>query len=182
MKSETSFDPGSLDLLHDIIVPPAVSVWPPAPGWILLASTVALGLGMLVARALRRRRRDRYRREALTVLERLRTDALQGSGSELAGALLVLLRRTALSVHPRRETASLSGPAWWRFLDEQGGEIAFSRGLGEELEALAYRASIDAGNDERLRVLMDAVETWIREHRPSTRVARTGLSTGKARQ
>ena len=37
-------DPGSLQNLHDIVVPGPAAWWPPAPGWYVLAA-VALSVG-----------------------------------------------------------------------------------------------------------------------------------------
>jgi hypothetical protein len=167
-------DPASLDRLHDIFVPAAAPVWPPAPGWIALAAMVFL-LGIALAIRVRRlRQRNRYRIEALAELERLRSDAPGLAAAERAGALLVLLRRAALSAYPRRELASLSGPAWWRYLDERDREPRFAEGRGARLEALAYGAVAEPATEETLGDLAGAVEAWVRGHRSELAGAEAG--------
>ncbi len=158
-------DPASLDRLHDIVVPAPVPLWPPAPGWLVLAAALALLGAALVLWAHRRRQRNRYRVEALAELDRLRSETSGLAAAERAGALLVLLRRTALSAYPRRELASLSGPDWWRYLDERDREARFAEGRGARLEALAYGAVVEPATEETLRDLVGAVESWIRAHR-----------------
>src|SRR5262245_11663928 len=65
-------DPASLDNLIDIVTPPPVPAWPPAPGWYVVAAVAALLFGWSLWRAAVRWRRAAYRRAALAELERLR--------------------------------------------------------------------------------------------------------------
>ncbi len=64
-------DPGSLERLHDIAVPPSVSWWPPAPGWYVVGAIVFVLLGVSVLTMIDHWRRNRYRREALKELDRM---------------------------------------------------------------------------------------------------------------
>ncbi|MCW5889872.1 MAG: DUF4381 family protein [bacterium] len=48
-------DATSLDRLADVVLPPAVAWWPPAPGW-LVAGAVVVGLVLRAAWTARRRR------------------------------------------------------------------------------------------------------------------------------
>jgi hypothetical protein len=127
---------------------------------------VTVGGLALLWRARRRSLRDRYRQEALAELASLRAEALPVAGA--AAGRMVLLKRTALSAYPRAEVASLSGPAWWRYLDDHVDEALFAAGLGEECEALAYR---DPAEDDAAAHALErfdlAVEQWIRRHRPA---------------
>jgi len=159
-------DPASLDRLHDVVSPPPVSWWPVAPGWYALAAVVTLGVLALLWRARRRSLRDRYRQEALAELAALRAEARSVAGA-VAGRM-VLLKRTALSAYPRAEVASLSGPAWWRYLDDHVDEALFAAGLGEECEAFAYRDTVESeGAAQRVERFDLAVEQWIRRHHPA---------------
>ncbi len=102
----------SLDRLHDIVLPPPVPWWPPAPGWYVLGALgLLLGL-MLIFRSWRHWRRNAYRREALRLL----------ASAPDAVAIATLLRRTALESTPRREIATLTGSAWVDWLAKESPE------------------------------------------------------------
>jgi hypothetical protein len=101
-----SDDPASLERLHDIVLPPDLPWWPPAPGWIALGALLLLAATWAAWRAWRRHRANRYRREALATLENVHE----------AGEIAALLRRTALVIAPRAEIAALSGTAWTDWL------------------------------------------------------------------
>jgi len=110
-----------LAALRDIHLPPAVSMWPPAPGWWIAAAVLAAAA--LAALLLLRRRRLGRRRAALVELEGIaasfaRTRDVEG----LAGAVSGLLRRVALYRFERGAVASLSGAEWSLFLVRTGGE------------------------------------------------------------
>lgn len=158
-------DPASLSRLHDIVVPEAVDPWwPLAPGWYLVA---ALAVGVVawgVWRVRQRRQAGRYRREALAELRALRR--LAPGQREAAAGLMTLLKRTALAAWPRTEVAALSGEAWWRFLDENGGGKRFGGGLGELAEQLVYAKHGGKFTGRDLRRLYKAVRQWIQRHRP----------------
>ncbi|MCP4008906.1 MAG: DUF4381 family protein, partial [Proteobacteria bacterium] len=63
-----SGDPASLANLNDIILSPAPTWWPPAPGWYVLAVGLAMVLVWSVYRWSVLYRRNRYRRAALAEL------------------------------------------------------------------------------------------------------------------
>lgn len=136
-------DPTSLDNLRDIVEPLPVSWWPPAFGWWALLALILLALTVIATRAWRRWRANAYRREALRELE---------SATSLP-EIAETIKRTALAAFPRSDVASLSGPAWNRWLGETGGQSvpatvaqALTRGVfcddasGNATEARAYAA------------------------------------------
>jgi len=144
-------DPASLARLNDIALPPEISLWPSAPGWLLLGAALLVASGVLAVHALRRHRALRYRREALAELADLR------AADEPAGVPR-LLKRVALCTYPRAEVASLAGADWTRFLDRTGGAGRFEAGPGQALAALTYGGDSRAAPDE----LFEAAEAWIR--------------------
>jgi len=152
-----SSDPSDLSNLRDIVLPPPVSYWPPAPGWWVLAAAGAALLALLVARQLLRHRRDAYRRAALRELAALPAP-LDARGAQ---ALSGILKRTALVAFPRAETAGLTGAAWLRFLDTTGRMQAFENGPAATLPQIALGASIPA-DDGAIR---HAARDWIHRHR-----------------
>ena len=88
-----SHDPTSLENLHGIMEPEAVSLWwPLAPGWWVLIVIVTLASAIAVWRGVRTYRRNAYRRAALAEI-----DAADGD----LQILPALLKRVALSAYPR---------------------------------------------------------------------------------
>lgn len=149
--------------LIDIPLPPPVSLWPQT--WlsritivVLLAAAVAALLWFI-----HDWRANRYRREALSELDRIaRAFAAQASPNELAAQLSVLVRRTALAVFPRERVAPLAGPAWLAFLDDTCGEHEFSQGAGRLLLSAPYDRM--APTDREVSSLVDLTRHWIKVH------------------
>ena len=141
-------DPADLSNLRDIVVPPEVALWPPAPGWwILLAGGIAMAAifaGMIVTRY----RRNAYRRAALVALD-----------TADAGDISSILKRVALAAWPRTEVASLTGAEWLAFLDRTARSNVFTQGAGRDLEGMAFGG---AGDEQAVRA---AARNWIRRHR-----------------
>ena len=156
-----SGDPSDLSNLRDIVLPPPVSYWPPAPGWWILATMIAALLALLVARQIVRHRHDAYRRAALKELAALPAPL----DARSAQALSAILKRTALVAFPRAEVAGLTGVAWLRFLDTTGRMQAFENGPAAPLPLIALGAPATA-DDHAIR---DAARNWIHRHRAAGR-------------
>ena len=62
-------DPADLANLHDIVLPPVVPYWPPAPGWWIVGFTLLTMALLVVARRVMRYRNNAYRRTALRELD-----------------------------------------------------------------------------------------------------------------
>lgn len=146
--------------LIDIPLPAPVSLWPQT--WESRIALLVLAAGMIAGTwwLVHRWRANRYRRAALAELRRIATS--QDSPADTAAALAALVRRTALGAFPRREVASLSGPAWLAFLDRSYGGTGFSRGAGQSLEAAAYQPTPPAAPQER--ALIALVRQWVEAH------------------
>ncbi|MEL1266031.1 DUF4381 domain-containing protein [Pseudoxanthomonas putridarboris] len=123
-------------VLRDVHVPAAPPLWPPAPGWWLVAGVVLLACAVWAAWAWRRKRR-------LRTWQRWFDAAQAGPGSaQQVAAMSELLRRAARRVEPQADR--LQGEAWLRFLDGNKG-TAFSQGPGRLLLEGGYRRDVDAG-------------------------------------
>ena len=132
--------------LRDIHLPDAISWWPPAPGWWILALLIlaVTGAGLYwYARTTQRRRLLQAMKSELRQIEH--AYARHQDDLRLANALSVLLRRVAISTAPRESTASLTGEAWLDYLDSGVAGQEFSTGVGRCLpEAPSHPAtSID---------------------------------------
>lgn len=158
--------------LKDIHLPEPVGWWPLAWGWWLLIALTLLGLGALLWKGYLRRRRQRYRREALTLLEHAYRNYQLSEPDSATRRLYLqqvsqLLRRTALSALPdARETdlAALSGTQWLRFLELSAGlEPAFTGGPGHILAEGPYQPDPQVDIDALHRL----AQQWIRRHRLS---------------
>jgi hypothetical protein len=156
-------DPASLSRLHDIVMPEAVSWWPPGPAWVVagyILFAVFLGLGI---RAWRKWAANRYRRLALRELAEI--ERFRGTDAAIE-AIPALLKRTALVAYGRPAVASLSGEAWYRFLE---GSSRLFQEVGKPsafFVSLAYQpaAGTRLTTEERAGIVR-AARCWIRSHR-----------------
>ena len=72
-------------------------------------------------------------------------------------ALSALLRRTAISVYPPEQVASLTGQAWLEFLDRPFKEKKFSSIQGQQLINNPYQRTIDSD----LKPLFEFAKQWL---------------------
>lgn len=151
-----SDDPADLSRLADIVLTPPVPWWPPAPGWWILAAAVLAALAILTIEALRRYRRNAYRRAALAELDAI------GAVADAAGAAAVsaVLKRTALVAYPRAEVARLTGEGWLAFLDRAAGTKGFAHDPAAALARAASGAPVGDG-----AALLAAARRWVTHHR-----------------
>ena len=125
--------------LRDIHAAAAPSIWPPAPGWWLLAVLLLVVLLVFARWLARRLRQRRYKRQVLNELEQLSVCYSEDSVTDFITAQSTLMRRIALSRYTRERVASLTGSDWLRFLDATGGGGEFEQGVGRVLEEGPYR-------------------------------------------
>lgn len=145
-------DPTSLDRLHDLVTPPPVPWWPPAPGVFIVLVALALGIMILLLKMFINWQANCYRREALRLLDDPSTKPAEWSE---------LLKRTALAVWPRDEVADLTGDTWLSFLDRTAGMNVFSTGAGRVIETIAFDPK-RGGSTGDLKMI---VREWIKRHR-----------------
>jgi hypothetical protein len=151
--------PDPLSQLHDIHLPAAISWWPPAPLWWLLAVLVLLTAVWMLYLGLRAWQRRAFKRQALRELAHLR---MLDDPHHLVCELALLVRRVALAVFPHENVASLHGQAWLQFLDRSGATQAFSQGVGRYLANIPYQRELPAEIAPELPLLVKIVKAWIR--------------------
>lgn len=83
-----------------------------------------------------------------------------GDVQAFVAQISILLRRVALLDNERRQVASLTGPAWLRFLDDGRENGEFLHGAGQLLATAPYQAAAEMD----LENLTSLVRRWLREH------------------
>ena len=140
----------SLERLHDLVVPPAIPWWPPAPGWYVVLAVVCGVLGFSVFCFWQRWWANAYRRAAMHEL----------AVSNDAAGIVEVLRRTALAFAPRETVARMAGSAWADWLGGQSDE-PMSSGIRELLMTGIYRGDVPQADTAALR---DYAVRWIEHH------------------
>lgn len=153
----------SLDNLHDIIVPEAVSFFPPAPGWIIVLILLLALLLHFAVKAYRRYKKSLYRREALKELGIYRQHS-----KENTVALLSLAKRVAIAAYGREEVAKLYDDAWWNFMEKQS-KAKVSPEAREDIAKLLYDGSYMV-NSVLHDNIIQFVTLWIKTHKAESDV------------
>ena len=142
----------SLDRLHDLVLPPAVPWWPPAPGWYFVIALALVVATWMALRAWKRWQSNAYRRAAARELASLDSPT----------AIAELLRRTALAVAPRPVIAEKTGVAWMDWLAAQSRE-PMPATVRTQLTANVYNPALESPDIDMLR---DYAARWIASHSP----------------
>jgi hypothetical protein len=152
----TPGSPPSLDL-RGIHAPPPPELWPPAPGWWLVAVVLGAALVALGLRGYRRYRLRRQRQQVLAALDGLARSYRAGDAQGFVTDVSTLLRRVALARFPRKQVASLLGTDWLGFLDATGGGGAFTAGPGQVLATGPYAVQVEVDAE----ALIALARAWI---------------------
>lgn len=143
-------DPTSLDALNDIVLPPPVPAWPPAPGWFVLFAIVLIGFLWWSWRAWKTWKAKAYRRAAHRELALAQT----------VPAIAALLRRTALACAPRSEIADLVGEPWVDWLVAHSSVVPTDAVRMQLTDGIYAQVSAPA----ELESLRDYAGRWIVTH------------------
>lgn len=164
-------DPASLQNLNDIVLPEAVGWWPIASGWYYLLGLLLLGLAWFVYKALKDWNRNRYRRAALHQLQLLANGTQDAEKrDDSLRQLPVLLKRTALSVYPRSQLASLTGKNWHDFLNSKVSTASFTESQLDLMEKISYSVdSLNSIDTTTADELFGACRHWLKHHKQACR-------------
>lgn len=171
-------DPASLQNLNDIVLAEAVTWWPLAIGWYYLFGVLMVALAWLVYRTLRVWRSNAYRRAAVHQLQLLAKD-IEDAEKRDAGLrqVPVLLKRTALSVYPRSQLASLTGESWLDFLNSKVSSASFNNNTAALLDKLSYSVGdLSTVDTKTANELLGACQHWLKHHQPGPQ-AKPGLKS-----
>ena len=157
----------SIDLLRELALPPPLtSYWPQTWAWGVLALFVLAAVAAWGTHRYRRWRRDRYRREALALLDEL-ADGLADPATRLCALrrLPALVKRIALSSPGGRAAAGLGGSRWQDYLQNHC-DVPLPADLARHLALLAYApdARVQALAESEARALLAACRQWVEVH------------------
>ena len=163
-------DPTSLQNLNDIVLPAQVGWWPLATGWYILSALLFIVLAWLGYQSLRRWFKNRYRRAALQELRSLADGMRNGEHRDSSlRQIPILLKRTALSIYPREQVASLAGKDWRRFLNSRLRNPSFAESVASTLDTVSYSAGDLSRVDKRsATALLSASRHWLKHHQATT--------------
>lgn len=149
----------ALNQLNDIALPPAIGWWPLAfSWWILLLSVTSILIG--IAWYIReQRRRNAYRKQALSQLEQIMHSPQ--SDSEKIQHINRLLKQVALTAYGRARVAQLQQTQWLQFLKHNANYIQQPERLGHAV-LLGYGPQQEA--KQELTLFYQYAKRWIKGH------------------
>jgi Tfp pilus assembly protein PilE len=161
--------------LKDIHLPPAISAWPPAPGWWISVIALVCVLAAISYAVVRYRRRTAYRRAALLAAKQCGERFQQHNNkTQLAVDSSELLRRVAIAAYGKR-AAGVSGKHWLHFLDarmvstrqaaKKNRSNKSSAPMFSNLEPALLEAPYRPGVDYDTQALQRALMHWIKHHK-----------------
>ena len=150
--------PELLALMHALVMPEPVPWLPTTPGWWITAAWLLAVLLVIGWSLVKRRRENRYRRDALAELRAIEAEARLGPG-ESARRIAALVKRTALVAFPREDVAALYGGDWADFLRASAPGDRRIAEAADKLAVAAYRPDADGST------LIGPARRWIQVHR-----------------
>jgi hypothetical protein len=144
--------------LKDIHLPDAINWWPPAIGWWLLAILIPI-LCFFLFWLYKRITRKTAIKTAKKLILQIKQNT-QADDKQKLTELSQLIRRVAISLSPRTETASLTGQAWLEYLDKSVTGSPFSQGAGKDLASAQYQKSPITDID--IPTLISVCEDWLK--------------------
>ncbi len=148
--------------LKDIHLPESIGWFPPAIGWWLVVLLIPLIIWFLYW-AYKRLTRKTAIKAASQLLASIKNSPMDNAQKLVE--ISALLRRVAVSVTPRAETASLTGTAWLAFLDNTLKDAQFMTGTGRCLANAPYRKY--APSEQEISQLISLCENWLKAQKTS---------------
>ena len=148
----------ALQQLNDIHLPQAISMWPVAPGYIILYFILSGLMCYAIYFIYRRKKQRRSIQFALQQLKQLQAlTQYNPNNINIAAEISTLMRRTALHYFKRDTIAGLSGQQWLQFLNHSSNTTQFTDQTGQLLIDAPYRKH----NAADLTALFALVQMWL---------------------
>ena len=161
-------DPSDLPL-RDIHLPDAISWWPLAWGWWVLAVLVLAVLFLLITRY-QRRHRDPLAGLKVQLADAEQSFSQNGDSRALAADLSRLLRLATLRLGARTEVAAATGDRWLKVLDSflpTDCDSLFDTEVGQLFTVVPYQSKPDQDAER----LLSVAKRWFAQARPQHKVA-----------
>lgn len=143
--------------LKAIHLPETMGWWPPAMGW-WISAVLLLMLLFAAIYLYKRFTRKTAIKTAKKILLTIKQDSSLDN-KEMLVELSELIRRVAVSLSPRKKTASLTGQAWLAYLDSTVVGTPFSSGVGAVLANAHFQKKWQ--NDIDMNQLIALCEQWL---------------------
>ncbi len=145
--------------LRDIHLPEVPGIWPPAPGWWLLALLLLVACFYCLRFTIKYWHKQQQKKQILSLLDALENKTRDEADNIRLAKLSELMKQLALARFPGKQVSSLSGKAWLEFLDETGGSGMFSHGAGQVLAQGPYMKTVEQQPEwNRLTTL---IKQWV---------------------
>jgi hypothetical protein len=144
--------------LRDIHLPEAVSWWPLAPGWWVLAALLVAGFAYTGHYLWQCHQAFSYRRQALQQIKQLPNN----SQHQRITALFALLKRVAVSAYPELNLSSLSQAEFIDFLKKTTPKAGFDQ-LPTNWQTLFYANNSEVPVELVNQLLLSGTR-WIKHH------------------
>ncbi|PHS15358.1 MAG: hypothetical protein COA86_14170 [Kangiella sp.] len=125
-----------LDNLRDIHLPENIDQFPSAIGWWVLLGILIYIIGFIIFKTIKKHRALRYLRTAKLELISL---SEQPANNVSLSQLSALLKRVCLIYYPSNSVASLSGHAWWDFVNNEAGQKIYNEDDIKQLSQSRYQ-------------------------------------------
>ena len=153
-------NPDLLSQLRDIHAAPAAPLWPPAPGWWILALLILVALVWVGRRILAAYRVRQRRKQMLAWIDHLNTNIdPQSNPQAYLATLNRIFKLVALRAFPNEQCAALAGQDWADFLTGKMKAVSAS----DSLNVLAS-GPYDPAPQFDPGVMSDLTRFWIKQH------------------
>lgn len=151
-------------MLRDIHLPKPISQLPLAPGWLILATLIIIGLIFVIFLLKAKFKKQRPKKQALHLLTAIKNKHLQNSNINVTcHEINLLLKRVALHYHPREKVAHLHDKEWLDFLNKSSQKLDFHK-YHEFLLLYPYQKSTVIPREEIL-TLIEHTKLWIEQQK-----------------
>ena len=148
--------------LRDIHLPNSPNIWPPAPGWWLLATLLLFLGGWFLFKIIAAKKRKKRLQAILDTLKPIEKKLLNQPDNKGVSELNIFVRQLALMHFPQSKIASLSGYKWLTFLDESGKTKQFTQGAGKLLASAPYLPDHTTIDKTQAKALLKVVKDWLK--------------------